>query len=81
MFFAPLARLQSPVPPSVGHLEPVDEASCRRESGAESVTTLAVHLALVGEAFVVEEPPELREEVRKLAARLRRASREASPTG
>jgi predicted DNA-binding transcriptional regulator YafY len=81
VFFAPLARLQSLVPPSVGHLEPVDDASCRLESGAESVTTLAVHLALLGEEFVVEEPPELREEVRKLSARLRRASREASPAG
>jgi predicted DNA-binding transcriptional regulator YafY len=62
------------VPPSAGVIEPIDEKSCWFEAGASTFESLAMHLALLGVDFEVEEPAELVTEVRKLAGRFRGAA-------
>ncbi len=73
-FHAPLARVHERVHPLAGFLHPIDAGRCRLESGAHSLGGLAMHIVLVGEEFEIEEPPELVEHVRELAARLHRAA-------
>lgn len=75
LFHAPLHRVRERVPPLAGYLREVGKDRCRLESGADSLDMLALHLALVGEDFEIEGPPELVDHVRALAARLRRSSR------
>jgi predicted DNA-binding transcriptional regulator YafY len=60
--------------PAVGSVEAVDEHTCVLDTGADSVTSLAVHLGLLGADFTVTEPPELVELVRTLSERYRRAA-------
>jgi len=74
-FLAPASRVAPGIPPSAGHVEPIDETRCSLEAGASSWTRLALYITLVDEDFEVIEPPELRAEVRRLGARLRRATR------
>jgi predicted DNA-binding transcriptional regulator YafY len=62
------------VPPAAGTLEAVDEHTCILHTGATSLDTLSVYLALIGFDFEVREPPELVERVRWLAERFARAS-------
>jgi predicted DNA-binding transcriptional regulator YafY len=57
----------------VGELEPLDDASCRWHSPADTVDWLAFRLALLGCDFTVHEPTELIEHLRLLAARITRA--------
>jgi predicted DNA-binding transcriptional regulator YafY len=61
------------VPPGIGLIVPIDEASCFFEAGAPTYESLAMHLALLGVDFEVSEPPELVEQVRRLSARFRAA--------
>jgi predicted DNA-binding transcriptional regulator YafY len=77
LFHAPVARVAERVPPLTGYLQRVDDERCRLEWGARSLDVLAVYLALVDEEFEVEEPPELLDTLRQLAARLRRATARA----
>ena len=74
VFHAPKATVAPRIPPSAGYLEALDADRCRLQSGAHSLHTLAIHIALVGEDFEIEEPPELIEHVKQLAARMRRAT-------
>jgi predicted DNA-binding transcriptional regulator YafY len=62
------------LPPGAGVLEPCDSETCVLTTGASSLDTLAVYLALVGFEFRVEHPPELSEKVRHLASRFGRAA-------
>ncbi|MEM9458739.1 MAG: YafY family protein [Myxococcota bacterium] len=78
LFHAPISRVRERVPPLAGYLRRVGNDQCRLEIGSASLGALAVHLALVGEDFEVEDPPELIDHVRKLATRLRRATRRKS---
>lgn len=55
-------------------LEPVDERACILETSAESLYLLAVHLGTLHVDFDVLDPPELFDEVRRLAERYQRAS-------
>ncbi len=64
------------VPPGVGVVEDVDDGTCLLRTGADDLSTLAMHLALLGHDFDVLEPPELRAEVARLAQRLARAGQE-----
>jgi len=57
------------LPPGAGILEAVDERTCTLHTGALSLDTLSVYLALIGFAFTVREPPELIERLRLLAER------------
>jgi len=78
---APLARMRERIPPSVGHLSRLDEGRCILETGAQRPDVLGYHLALLGVDFVVLEPVALREHMRVLARRLRRAGAGPTPAG
>ena len=80
---APLARMRERIPPSVGHLSALDGARCVLETGAQRPDMLGYHLAMLGVDFTVIEPEALREHLRGLARRLRRAGRgpDALPVG
>jgi predicted DNA-binding transcriptional regulator YafY len=71
---APLAEVAPRVPPTVGTLEPIDEASCLLLTGSDWLGGLAVYVAEIGVDFDVLEPPEFVERVRVLADRFRRAA-------
>lgn len=75
IFHAPASTIAERVPPLAGFLQPLGNDRCVLESGAHSLDVLAMHIALVGEDFDIEEPPELVDKARELAARLRRAAR------
>ncbi len=55
-------------------LEAVDDRCCRYRTGDDDLGWLATRIAMLGVDFVVDEPPELIEHVRLLAARLARAT-------
>jgi predicted DNA-binding transcriptional regulator YafY len=74
---APLARVAERIPPSVGRLEAIDDGRCMLEAGSHSPSAMALHLALLGEEFEVQEPPELIELIGVLAGRLSRAASRA----
>ncbi len=61
------------LPPGVGLIEPIDDTSCRLDTGASTYESLAMHLVLLGVDFEVTEPPELLEEIRAMADRYRRS--------
>jgi predicted DNA-binding transcriptional regulator YafY len=61
------------VPPTAGVIEAVDRERCILTTGADSLTYLALHLALLGHDFTVLEPPQLVDELSVLAGRLHRA--------
>lgn len=73
LFHAPIALVAERVSPAAGVLEPIDDESCRLLTGAHSWYVLAVHLALVGVDFSVEEPAELADYLRSIHERLGRA--------
>jgi hypothetical protein len=66
------------LPPGVGTLESVDERRCRLQTGARSLETIAVGLALLGVDFEVHDPPELTELMLRMAERLQNAARRIS---
>ena len=78
LFHAPRSRISERVPPLAGYLRAVGKDKCRLETGAHSLDAIAVHVAAIGEDFEIEGPPELVDHVRKLANRLRRATRRSS---
>jgi predicted DNA-binding transcriptional regulator YafY len=73
-FAAPAERVAERVPASAGVVEPIDESTCLLIAGADHLDHLAVYLASVGVEFTVLEPPELREVLAGLSARLGRAA-------
>lgn len=74
LIHAPIDRVRARVPPLAGYLRRVSAKRCRLECGADSLSSLAVHVAALGEEFEVEDPPQLRAELRTLAARIRRSA-------
>lgn len=73
LIHAPAEVAAERFPPTTGVLETVDPSSCLLTTGADSVTLIALHLAMLGHDFTVLEPPELVEELAVLADRLHRA--------
>jgi len=71
--YAPLEIVAKNVPPSAGVLAPIDEHSCRLETGAHSLEGLTIHLMMLGIDFQVHEPAEFTEHLRRLAERFTRA--------
>src|SRR5579859_293360 len=67
---APIEAVAKRVPPSGGVLEPLDDQSCMLNTGSHSLEGITIHLSLLGVDFVVHEPPELIDYVRRLADRL-----------
>jgi predicted DNA-binding transcriptional regulator YafY len=70
---APRARVAEHVSPLTARLEPIDAERCLLESGGGSLAGLALHIAMLGYEFEVLDPPELGDQLRLLAARMRRA--------
>jgi predicted DNA-binding transcriptional regulator YafY len=62
------------LPLGAGTLEAIGEHLCVLNTGASSLDSLSVYLALIGFDFEVKEPPELVDRVRCLAERFRRAA-------
>jgi len=71
---APAEAVADRLPPGAGIIEAVGDHRCTLNTGAVSLDTLSVYLALVGFDFEVQEPPELIERVRCLAERFGRAA-------
>lgn len=55
-------------------LEPLDDHTCQLRVGADSLRTLAFHIAGIGVDFDIIDPPELRTHLRELAARCQRSA-------
>jgi predicted DNA-binding transcriptional regulator YafY len=70
---APAEAVAERIPPTAGVVEAVGHATCRLSAGADDLDWLALHVAVLGFDFAVEDPPELAARVRVLADRLRRA--------
>jgi len=70
----PLAEARTQIATSYGVLTPVDEHSCRFETGGGAIEIVAAWVAMLGFDFVVEEPAELNGRMRALAERLLRSA-------
>jgi predicted DNA-binding transcriptional regulator YafY len=73
LLYAPLATVAPRVPPANGTLEAVDEHTCLLHTGADWLGGLAIYVAMIGVDFEVLDPPELADEIRRLAERFTRA--------
>ena len=71
---APVERMTELVPYTIGTLEAIDERRCLVHLGAYSIEILAGYLGMFGVDFEVSEPPELIEQVHRLAARFSQAA-------
>ena len=68
-------EITSRVPTYWGAVEPIDARTCRYRTGDDDLGWLAVRIAMLGVDFEVREPPELREHLLALAARLNDGAR------
>ena len=66
---APASAVAERIGQHVGTVEPIDDDSCLLDAGAYSLEHLAAYLGLLEADFTVQDPPELVEHVRRLAAR------------
>jgi predicted DNA-binding transcriptional regulator YafY len=73
---APATVVADRIGPTIGVITPLDEGSCELVTGSDSLDELALHVGLLGHDLHVHEPPELREHLVALAARLARAAAE-----
>ena len=71
---APAEEITRRVPRHSGAVEPIDDRSCAYRTGDDDIRWLALRLAMLDVDFEVHEPVELREHLRALASRLRRAT-------
>jgi hypothetical protein len=69
--------MASRVPYYGGTIEPIDERTCRYQTGDDDLRWLAIRIAMLDVDFEVDGPPELRERLGALADRLGRASARA----
>lgn len=69
------AELAKQIPSWCGVLEALDAESCALSTGADSIEALAAQIVLAGTDFDILDAPELVAELRKIAARLERATR------
>jgi predicted DNA-binding transcriptional regulator YafY len=72
---APADEIRGRVPAHWATIKPLDSATCEYRSGDDDLRWLALRIAMLGVDFEVHEPPELRDSLRELADRLRRAVR------
>jgi predicted DNA-binding transcriptional regulator YafY len=71
---APAEEVSERIPDYWGTVEPVSSKSCEFRTGDDDLRWLAVRIAMLPVDFEVIEPPELVEELRALASRLKRAA-------
>lgn len=74
----PADQVARRVPPHLGSIEPIDDQRCTYRTNDEDLAWLALRIAMLGVDFDVHEPPELGEQLQRLAERFMRAAR---PTG
>ena len=74
---APAAHLAHLVPPSVGVLEAIDDHTTLLTTGGDDLNLLALHIGLLGVAFRVVEPDDLRVRILEVADRLRAGAAES----
>jgi predicted DNA-binding transcriptional regulator YafY len=67
-------EVRSRVPAHWGAIEPINARTCEYRTGDDDLRWLALRIAMLGVDFEVHEPPELVEQLRALASRLRRAT-------
>ena len=67
---APAEQIADRIPGTVGTVESIDATSCLLSVGANSLDDLLLHTGALGYAFTIQQPPELIERSRVLAARL-----------
>ena len=79
LIHAPLSTVAEQVTPTTGILEETGPDQCLITSGADSLEAIALHLAAMGHAFTILDPPELPAVARDLAARLTRAATPPRP--
>jgi predicted DNA-binding transcriptional regulator YafY len=72
--FAAATVIAERLPPGIGMIEAIDATHCILDTGAVTYENLAMYLVLLGADFEVNEPPELLDEIRKLAERYGRAT-------
>lgn len=73
LLHASMSQMTELIPPTIGLLEPVDDSTCLFTMVAYSLASFAIHMVLLGVDFEIQEPAELKEQVKNLAARLDRA--------
>lgn len=66
---APAETVIARINPTVGVVEPVDDASCLLLTGADRLETIAIYLSMLMMDFRVNSPPELVTHIRTLARR------------
>jgi predicted DNA-binding transcriptional regulator YafY len=71
---APADLATERLPSWAGKVEEADERTCILHTGAQSLDSLLVYLAVLGFDFEVREPPELVDRIRWLAERFTRAT-------
>ncbi|MFD6416632.1 WYL domain-containing protein [Streptomyces sp. NPDC060194] len=71
---APAEEVAERINPAVGTVETLGDDRCVLSTGAETVETLAIHLALLERDFEVSGPPELVAHLARLAERYARAT-------
>ena len=74
LLHAPIAQMAKRFSPAAGSLESVDAQSCLLHIGVPSLDALAGWMSALGVEFEVRDPPEAREHLREMAARLLRAA-------
>jgi predicted DNA-binding transcriptional regulator YafY len=74
---APLESIRERLSPSEGLLEKISDQRCRLTTGAHSLESIGLWIAMLAVDFEIEHPPELRDHLRTLASRLAKASRTA----
>jgi predicted DNA-binding transcriptional regulator YafY len=72
---APAEEIAGRVSPYWGSVKPLDERTCEYRTGDDDARWLAMRVAMLGVDFELRGPPELVQELRALASRLRRAVR------
>ena len=73
-----VTELAKRIPSWCGVLEALDEESCTLSTGADSIEALAAQVVLTGTDFAILDAPELVAELREIAARLERATRDSA---
>ncbi len=76
---APIEQVRGRIGDGPGDLEPIDDARCRLRSHTDTLDWLAFALLKLGCEFEVHEPPQLREHLRELGARVLRAAGAPGP--
>lgn len=78
---APAEVVAEHIGPTVGVVTPLDDSSCQLVSGSNSLDEIALWMGLIGAELTVHEPPELRQRMATLGARLVRAAQPIGPAG